>query len=235
MKKRDGESTLRRVVVMNLRLLPMIVVIVFENANAQGFSTNAGIGLEYFTTPSLSQYLNYAAPGSITPGTYTTGVQFVLGGEYPILSNWLMGLEYGYIIKTVSGNNSIGSQQIDFSYSLPSITLRRVIAGYGYYLKFGGGVGYHFESLSASSPYSNLSANYSTHGLGLKVDASLDTKLGDNLYARVDAEAHAEFTGHLKTSNGTELTYIDYNSGQPRPVDMYLSGVGIIFGLVYYF
>ena len=235
MDKRDRELTLKKFIAKDMRLLFLLVIFSFHNANAQGFSANAGIGLEYFNSPSLSQYLNYASPGSTTPGAYMSAVQFVVGGEYPITSNWSLGLEYGYITKSVSNNSSPGSQQIDFSYSLPSLTLRKLIAGEGYYLKFGGGIGYHFATLTRSDPFSGQSLEYSAHGLGLKIDALLDTKLGDRLYARVNAEARAEFTGDLKSSNGSQLTYIDYNTTESRPVDMYLSGVGIAFGLVYYF
>ncbi len=205
-----------------------------KNANAQPFSVTAGLGLDYFNAPSLNKYLNFAAPGALPVSSYQSAIQFLFGGEYFINHDWAVGLEYGYITKTVSAGNSLGAQQIDFSYYLPTIMLRRVIYGEGYFIQFGGGVGYHFEGLNASSPYSDKTADYSSQGLGFKADAILDTRLGKKLYARVAAEARAEFTGTLK-SGSNELTYIDYNTDQPRSVDMSFGGIGITFGIVYYF
>lgn len=215
----------------------MIVVSVsfVASARAQSLSATAGLGLEYFNAPSLYKYLNFAAPGSMPNGPYQSAIQFVGGAEYFISRDWAVGLEYGYITKTVSSSGALGFQQIDFSYSMPSVTLRRVIFGEGYYIQFGGGVGYHFGDVNTTSPYSNQTADYSCRGVGLKLDALLDTKLGERLYARIDAEARTEFTGVLKAANGSELSYVDFNSGQSHSVDMSFGGVGITFGLVYYF
>ncbi|MCL5267219.1 MAG: hypothetical protein M1469_03835 [Bacteroidetes bacterium] len=207
----------------------------FRNAAAQPFSATAGLGLEYFNSPSLSKYLNFAAPGAMPLGSYQSAIQFVAVGEYFISRDWAIALEYGYITKTVSTGSTLGSQQIDFSYYLPTIMLRRVVAGEGYYIQFGGGVGYHFGGLNTTTPYSDQTANYSCQGLGFKVDAILDTQLGEKLYARVDAEARADFTGPLKLGSANSLTYIDYNTEQPHSVDMSFGGVGITFGIVYYF
>ncbi len=204
------------------------------NLHAQGLSITAGLGFEYFDAPSLSQYLNYAAPGSITPGTYTTAGQFVGACEYPISGDWSLGVELGYITKSSSSSGQAGQLQIDYSCLMPSITLRKIVTGENFYVKFGGGIGYHFGYLGATNIYSNAPTNYSARGIGLKFDALIDTKLGDNLYARVDGEARSEFIGNLKASDGSDLTFLDATSN-PQPVNMHLSGIGLTFGLVYYF
>ncbi len=213
----------------------VISVFFLANARAQSVSATAGLGLEYFDAPSLNKYLNFAAPGAMPNVSFQSAIQFAGAGEFFISRDWAIGLEYGYITKTVSSSGALGSQQIDFSYYLPSLTLRRVIVGEGYYIQFGGGIGYHFGGLSASTPYSDKTADYSCRGVGVKLDALLDTRLGERLYARIDAEVRTEFTGVLKAANGSDLSYIDYNSGQSHSVDMSFGGVGITFGLVYYF
>jgi len=105
---------------------------------------------------------------------------------------------------------------VTLSYSLPSLTIRRTIRGDGYSIRFGGAFGYHFGALSASSPYSSQSQDYSAKGFGVDLDGSLDTKLNERLYARVGVEARAEFVGELTSADGTKLTYLDYNSGIQR-------------------
>lgn len=208
----------------------------YRNAHAQQrFSAYGGLGVEYYKADGLSNYLNYAAPGSVQPKSFTSAIRFFLGGEYDVTSDWAIGIDYGYILKSVSGNNSIGSQQINLSYSLPSLAIRRLIMEKGYSIRLGGTFGYHSGSLSTSSPYSTQTQDYSASGIGFSLDGSLDTQLDERLFARVGVDARAEFIGDLKAKDGSDLTYVDYNSGNSLPVDMNLFGVGVSFGLVYYF
>ncbi len=207
-----------------------------ESAVAQQrFSAYGGLGVIYYKADGLSNYLNYAAPGSVQPGSFTSAIRFFLGGEYDVTKDWALGLEYGYITKCVTGSYSVSSQQVDLSYSLPFLTIRRLFAEKGYSIRLGGALGYHSGSVSTSSPYSNQPQNYSASGLGIKLDGSVDTQLDTKLFARIGVEADAEFIGALKAKDGTGLTYLDYNSGNSLPVNMNMFGVGVSFGLVYYF
>ncbi len=235
MKTRDSASTHDPGILRRGILFIAVVIFFAGNAKAQMFSAYGGLGVEYYKADGLSNYLNYAAPGSMNPGSYTSAIRFILGGEYDVTKNWAIGIEYGYITKSITGSNAISSQQVSFSYSLPSLTIRRLIRGNGYSFRFGGAFGYHFGSLSTSSPYSNRSIDYSAKGFGMQLDGSLDTKLDPKLYARVAVNARAEFVGDLKAADGTKLTYIDYNSQNTLPVNMHMIGVGLSFGLVYYF
>ncbi len=212
-----------------------LLVITTGDAKAQQFSAYGGMGIEYYKANSLSDYLNYAAPGSVQPGSFSSAIDFSIGGEYAISRNWAVGLEYDYMLKSAGSNNGIGSQQVNVSYSLPSLAVRRLIRGDGYVLRFGGTFGYHFATLSTTSPYTTRTQDYSAEGIGLKLDGSIDTKLDEKLYARLGVNARAEIIGHMKAADGTELTYLDYNSGNQLPVNMNLFGVGVSFGLVYYF
>lgn len=173
--------------------------------------------------------MNYTIPGSITPGTFTTAAQFVFGGEFFLSNDWALGVEYGYITKSNSGNYV----QVNYSYSMPSITLRKVMAGDGYYFSYGGAIGYHFASVGQTIvAYTNQAQNFSAQGIGVKIDAGVDTKLGENFYARINADGHGEFIGNFKSQSGTPL-YTDASNS--RVVNGYLSGVGVTFQLVYYF
>ncbi len=207
-------------------LTSIIIMLAGQSAMAQNFSATAGLGLEYYNAPSLSQYFA-GTTGGVTPGTFTTSVQLEAGIEYFIVEDWALGIEYAYLTNQSTGN----SIQINYSYSLPSITLRKVITGDNYYLRLGGGIGYHFSSLSQDILAYGSTTDYSASGLGLKFDAAIDTKLGENFYARVDADARAEFTGNLKEKDGTALM----NNNNSREVSSNLSGVGVTLGLVYYF
>jgi len=207
-------------VVLTIMVLPVC------SLHAQSFSATAGVGLEYYDAPSISRYLA-GTTGGVTPGAFTTSIQLGAGIEYIIFTDWAVGIEYAYLTNQSSGN----VYQISYSYSLPSITLRKILAGDNYYLRFGGGIGYHSSSLSENIPTLGTTTDYSSSGLGLKFDAAADTKLGENFYARLDVDARVEFTGNLKAKSGDYLI----NHNDQRQVNSNLSGAGITFGLVYYF
>ncbi len=209
-----------------LGLASIILVLLSRPVSAQDLAVAAGLGLEYYNAPSLTQYFA-ATTGGVTPGTFVTSVQLVASADYFILSDWTLGIEYAYLTNQSSGN----SIQITYSYSLPTLMLRKVLAGDNYYLRFGGGIGYHSSSLSQDIQAYGSTTDYSSSGIGLKFDAALDSKLGEDFYARVNADAREEFTGNLKAKDGTPLT----NAANSRQVNSDLSGVGITFGLVYYF
>jgi len=209
---------------INLGVVMAVAVLCAQPARAQDLSVTAGLGLEYYSAPSLSQYFAVTTGGT-TPGTFVTSVQLEAGADWFITDNWTIGIEYAYLTNQSTGN----SIQISYSYSLPTLMLRKVIAGDNYYLRVGGGLGYHFSSLSQTIPYGTT--DYSSSGLGLKVDAALDTKLGENFYARVTVDGRTEYTGILKSGEGTALT----NTTNSSEVNSNLSGVGLTFGLVYYF
>lgn len=200
-------------------LASIVLALLARPASGQDLAVAAGLGLEYYNAPSLTQYIEKRTGGT-TPGTYVTAFQLKTDAEYFIVSDWTIGIEYAYLANQSTGN----SYQISYSYSLPTLTVRRILAGDNYYLRFGGGIGYHFFSMSQTDPYGDKT-NYSSKGIGLKFDVALDSKLGENFYARVEGDGRAEYTGNFKATDETgEPTY---NSN--------LSGVGITFGLVYYF
>ncbi len=206
-----------------------------ESADAQRLSAYGGIGIDYYRANSITNFLNSNGIGTVTPGAFTSSVQFHVGAGYAVTTGWEVGVEYAYLINSFSGNNSLGSQQVSLSYSLPYITVRRLIKYDGYSFRFGGGFGYHFGGVSVSSPYSNKAQDFFASGFGLKLDGSLDTKLDEKLYARIGTQIMTEFIGQPKAANGTPLTYTDFNSGSQTPVNMNLFGVGVSLGLVYYF
>ena len=220
-------------------LFPLVLTLVLTSlgaAKAQDrFSAYGGMGVIYYKADGLSNYLNYAAPGSIVPKSFTSAIRFFIGGEYAVTRDWALGIDYGYITKSVSGNNSIGSQQVDIAYSLPSLAIRKILREKGFSIRLGGEVGYHFGSVSISSPYSSQTLDYSAAGFGIKLNGSVDTPLDKHLYARIGVNGDAEFIGGLKSKDGSRLTYLDYNSGNFLPVNMDLLGVGVSFGIVYYF
>ncbi|MGC8594992.1 MAG: hypothetical protein ACP5US_03445 [Candidatus Kryptoniota bacterium] len=196
---------------------------------AQNFSISAGLGLSYYTTPSLVHYLNFLGATSSTSGSFTSAGEFFGRGDCLIASDWTVGVELAYL----SQNYTTGyGGQVSYSYTMPTVTIHKLFYGDGFFLRYGGGIGYHFGSLSVPV-LPGGTADYFSKGMGIKADMSLDTKLGTSLYALIGFQIRGEFLGNLKDSSGQQLRYTD-NYGI-HPTNMYLSGIGVLLGLSYYF
>lgn len=196
---------------------------------AQDFSLSAGFGLSYYNTPSLVHYLNFLGATNITAGSFTSGAEFFVRADYLIGSGWSVGGEFAYLSQNYTTNYG---KQLNYSYTLPSLTIHKLFYGDGFFMKYGGGIGYHFASLNVPV-VPDGTIGYFSKGLGIKADVSVDTKLGTNLYALIGIQVQEEFLGNLTGSSGQQLQYND-NYGI-HPINMFLSGVGIFLGLSYYF
>ncbi len=234
---KTGDSTSPRLgyAFRVLLLGAAILMTISRESYAQRVSAYGGLGVNYYKANSITNFLNSNGIGSVRPGGCTSAVQFFLGAGYAVTSDWEVGAELDYMINSYTGNSGLGSQQVSLSYLIPSLTVRRLIRGEGYSLRFGGAFGYHFGSLSVSSPYSNQTQDYTATGFGMKLDGSLDTKLDEKLYARVGVHVVAELIGQPKAADGSGLTYTDYYSGGQTAVNMEFVGAGVSLGLVYYF
>jgi len=215
----------------DILLSSMLISLFFNHSPlfAQDFSLSAGLGLSYYNTPSLIHYLNYLGATSNTAGSFTSAAEFFGRGDYLIGTGWSVGLEFAYLSQSYTTNYV---RQVSYSYALPTLTIHKLFYGDGFFMKYGGGIGYHFGSLNVPV-LPDGTIDYVSKGFGIKADVSLDTKLGTNLYALIGFQARGEFLGDLTGPSGQQLRYTD-NYGS-HPTNMYLSGIGILLGLSYYF
>jgi hypothetical protein len=103
------------------------------------------------------------------------------------------------------------------------------MAGKGYFVKLGGGIGYHTGSLEQKSSLYGSDSTYSTQGVGFKAQAVGQTAFDDHLYGYIGADMRWELLGRVKSDNGSVLQ----NHGQAASLSMF--AFGLSFGLIYYF
>ena len=138
-------------------------------------------------------------------------------------------LEYAYLFKSYTVSvGDVGTYTAFYSMHMPTAMVHYVVTGEGYFLKFGGGIGYHTGSLEQKDPYGN-DITYSAHGVGVKAQAVGQTAFDDHLYGYIGGDMRWELMGKLKNDNGSVLQ----NHGQVASLSMFV--VGLSFGVIYYF
>jgi len=199
-----------------------------ERANT--FSIYGGMGVALAAAPSMVDYLNTLADPSQRVQDFATIVEFFGGAELPVSENWAGGVEYSYLFKSYTlPTGGAGTYTIYYDLKMPTATAHYVSSGKGYFLKVGGGIGYHSGSIEQKSSFYGTDTTYTTHGVGVKVDAVGQTAFDDHLYGYIGAAMRWELMGSLKDSRGDRLQ----NQGQSASLSMFV--VGLAFGLTYYF
>ncbi len=199
-----------------------------ERANT--FSIYGGMGISFSAAPGLVNYLNTLADPTQQVSTFGSDVEFFGGAEFPLSVDWGGALEYSYLFKSYTLPTSVaGTYTIFYNINMPTAMVHYVMSGKGYFLKFGGGIGYHTASLEQKWSYYGTDETYSTHGIGLKAQAVGQTAFDDHLYAYIGGNMRWELLGRLKSNDGTVLQ----NQGKVASLSMFVVGLG--FGMTYYF
>jgi len=205
--------------------LPPIVIPPQDNS----FAVYGGMGVSLAAAPGLVKYLNTLADPAQQVPDFGTNIEFFGGAEFPVTDQWGGALEYGYLFKSYTLPNSIAGTYTEFySVSMPTAMAQYVFSGIGYFIKFGGGLGYHTGSLEQKDSYGN-DITYSTHGIGFKAQAVGQTAFDGHFYGYIGGSMRWELLGNLKNGSGTVLQ----NEGRAASLSMFV--VGVNFGVIYYF
>jgi hypothetical protein len=190
---------------------------------------SAGMGVSYVDAPNVVEYLNKFASPSERASDFTSAVEFFVAPETWLSPSVVLKLEYAYLLKSYSLGSSFGSYHFDYSVHMPTLILDYVFEGDAFYVKVGGGVGYHFGKFSYLFPNSSTEARFTGNGVGVKLELMGNTAFGESLYGLIGGDLRLGFIGALKDSDGNGPV------GAVDPVRLHFASVGIKFGLVYYF
>ena len=197
---------------------------------ANSFSVYGGMGIAVAAAPAMVDYINTIADPTQQVQTFATAVEFFGGAALPVNESWEGGVEYSYLFKSYTlPTAGFGTYTIFYDLNMPSLTAHYVRTGNGYFLKVGGGIGYHGGSVEKKYSYDGTDSTYTTHGLGIKADAVGQTAFDEHLYAYIGGALRWELMGSLKDSRGDILQY----HGQSASLSMFAAELE--FGLTYYF
>ena len=197
---------------------------------ASSFSVYGGMGIALADAPGMVNYLNTLADPTQQLQTFATAVVFFGGMSLPVSESWEAGVEYSYLFKSYTiPTYGAGTYTVFYDLTMPTATAHYVIDGNGYFLKFGGGLGYAGGSVEQKSSFYGTDTTYTSHGVGIKADAVGQTAFDEHLYAYISGALRWDIMGSPKDSRGDNLQ----NHGQSASLSMF--AVELEFGLTYYF
>lgn len=200
--------------------------------NKNSFSAFAGMGINGIVATDVVKYINALTLYNQQVPTFSTAVDFFGGIEFPISDEWGMKIEHSYLFSSYNvAGNSGGTYNFFYAVNAPSVVVQKVITGHGYFFKLGAGGGYHFGSAEQKASLYGVTTNYSSRGIGIKLEAVGQTAFDENLFAYIGVTTGWEFVGDLKDENGDKL----YLPSTTNPVSLNYFYAGIRFGLSFYF
>lgn len=212
-----------------------VVLLIFICINQMVFSQislRGGMGINFISTPSLRDYLNFSqfAPPDNQVATFNTAINFSGEVDLRAAKNYEVGVELTYLYNSFTYSPNGGRYELTYSVLMPTIVNYYVIDGQGYNFKFGGGLGIRFASLNETLPFSSNSNNYSSVGFGFLLRALGNTALGSNVYANVTGDLRYDLNGSPK-NNGNPIQ----NTVSGSSVNLNSLSIGLSLGITYIF
>lgn len=204
-----------------------ITIIFLTTTLSAQIDLTGGMGINYFNSSSLFDYLNINFTGGERLKSFNSSVEFFIEGDYNLNPGFQVGAEYGFSL--FSYNNLLAGTNYDISitYHKPSVLAYYVIPGEGYKFKFGGGIGYRFVSLSERI---GVEQDYSAKGIGFLLRTQAFTTLGDNLYVMLGFDARYDYNGEPSNDERYLMNTID-----DTKVNLNLISFAFKIGIAYFF
>ncbi len=197
-----------------------IIIVSYFIINSTLFSqieVGGGMGLSFFTAPDFENYVN-ALSGSQFVNSFNTSADFFVEVGYNVNEKYQIALEYDFNIYSI---NTI-VVDIELDHHKPTLIGYYYLAGEGYKLKFGGGIGFRYSNAQERINSYGSKENYSTSGIGFLLKLQGDTRLSGNLYALIAGDIRYDIPGEINTLNGGVFNLNSFS-------------VGLKLGTVYYF
>ncbi|MDE3057609.1 MAG: hypothetical protein KGJ59_06605 [Bacteroidota bacterium] len=190
----------------------------------------AGMGVNLVADPGMVDYINTFSYSTGRASDFAAAVDFFGACEFPVSDEWGAKIEYAYLFNSYNfASNPAGVSTLFYDLTMPTVIAQYVIPGKGYFVKLGGGAGYHFGSVVTTDAVYGETSRYRAQGVGVKVEAAAQTAFGEHLYGYIAGDMRWEFLGTAKDQNGAALQ----NEGFAASLSLF--SIGLIFGLTYYF
>ena len=202
-----------------------------QNKNSKYISFSFGMGVNYGDNSSLVNFVGYELPfyNTLSPAdklsNFSAGFEGFAGVEFQIKKSYSIKVEYSYFSKSISLTSLAQYQNYEFNYvsHQPFITAFYIIPQEYSYIKLGFGAGF-IHSIFTTKIY-NAGIDYSSNGIGLKLNAILDVQISKNLAGYIEGYINKSFQGNLKDDSGNLL--ISRNGDN---VNLNIFGLGMRLG-----
>lgn len=204
-----------------------------KNNKSGSILFSVGMGIDYSSTPSYTDYLRNLLPVTASDSikTFSTGVEFFGAFEYSFTKTLSSKLDYSYFLR--SNHYSFAYYGYVFDYTIsahqPYIMLFYNNRDKKFSFKMGAGAGYHFQILENSINPSNT-LTYTSHGLSFKGEVVFAPRFSEKLETYISGFVYGTTTSSLKDENGNLLK----GTTTGKEVNLGGYGVGARLGLSFY-
>ncbi|MGH2568352.1 MAG: hypothetical protein ACRDGA_08435, partial [Bacteroidota bacterium] len=180
---------------------------VVEHAPSR-WNISLGLGAGVHAAPFLVDYMNAFRQSQAGErlDDFSSMIEFFVTPEYRLEPAWSVGLEYSLLTKsqTVGGGQNSAGSEFTYNVHMPTAIVHHVIDGSSYFVKLGGGVGYHFATLRQTLYAFGVEEDFTASGVGVKLEAVGNTKFDETLYGVVGVDLRWGFLGAFKNAAGVE-------------------------------
>lgn len=209
------------------RIFAAIIFIMLTNNIFAQWDLSLSMGLDFKSSPSFRDYINtsFTMGNNLVP-TFKSAISFSGEADYKLSNTFAVGLEYDLLIDSYTESNVPGGfYEITYNMHRPSLVAYYFVTGTGYQLKFGGGVGPRFISLTEII---ESSTEYSADGYGFVIKAEGNTLLSKNFYALIGANIRYDVTGDVSNNKNTLV-----NGLTGEALNLNTISVGIYLGVTF--
>lgn len=192
----------------------------------------ATMGINFLSVPSMQDYINenFAASGSQL-ATFSSAIIFTGEAGMFLSNSFILGIELPYQIYSYTENVGLGQYELAYNSVLPSVMAYYVLMGTGYNIKFGGGAGVRFVSVTESKKWQGTEDSFSAVGFGGLLRVEANTALAENVYANLGLDMRYDINGEPENSNGNTLV----NNVKGENVNFDTFALGVKLGISYIF
>lgn len=184
------------------RIYPLIIFLFVANNLSAQWQLSFSMGLDFKSSTAFRDYINTSfAFGSNRIPSFKSAISFSGEADYKLSETFALGLEENLQIDSYNATYSTGGvYEISYTMNRPSLLAYYIVSGESYQLKFGGGVGPRFVTLSEKI---NTSSDYSASGYGLVLKAEGNTQLSKNFYALIGTNLRYDVSGDISNNQNT--------------------------------
>lgn len=184
------------------RIYPLIIFLFVANNLSAQWQLSFSMGLDFKSSTAFRDYINTSfAFGSNRIPSFKSAISFSGEADYKLSETFALGLEENLQIDSYNATYSTGGvYEVSYTMNRPSLLAYYIVSGESYQLKFGGGVGPRFVSLSEKI---NTSSDYSASGYGLVLKAEGNTQLSKNFYALIGTNLRYDVSGDISNNQNT--------------------------------
>jgi len=189
---------------------------------------SAGMGVSYVSAQDIVTLVNAAVVIGGRESEFKAAVVFFGAAAIPFSRDWVMKVEYGYLLGSYSITAFFGTSDFTFVTHMPSLIFQYILADEGVYnVRVGMGGGYHFGELTRR--LSTIEDHFRGNGIGTLVDFEANTSFGDSFFGYLGGELRWNFIGSLTNGSGKSPGAVGTET------TLHFFGVGAKFGFTYYF